>query len=421
MKSRVRLNIFLLPILILLLVYLQLAHPSTVWKMLLVGLGGAWLVGYLWARALARSLSLTREMRYGWVQVGDRLEERFTVINNSLFPATWLEVNDHSNIPGYDPSRATNAGSKSVNQWFTEGVCTRRGLYTLGGTTILAGDPFGVYTVSIHDPTNTTLLVLPPVVPLPPIAISPGGAGEAGRPRTRAPEQSINAAGVREYQPGDSLRLIHWPTSARHEKPFVRLFDSAPASDAWILLDLDGAVQLGKDWDSTEEHGVILAASLIDRSLRARQGVGLAINGEEMIWLPPRHDANQRWATFHALALAHPGELKLGALLRRMGPSFGKRTSLVIITAAVQPDWLEALVPLTWQGIAPTVLLLDPQSFGGTQSASDAEGLMQRMGIACHVITRELLNRPEARPGRRGHPSGRHTPENMNNYWRGLA
>ena len=394
--------------------------------MLLVGLGGAWLVGYLWAFALSRKLSLTREMRYDWVQVGDRLEERFTVANDSFFPATWLEVNDHSNIPGYRPSLATYVGGYSVNQWITDGVCTRRGLYTLGGTTLLAGDPLGVYSIRVEDPTTTTLLVLPPVVSLPAIAVSPGGYGGAGRPRPRAPEKTVGAAGVREYQPGDSVRLIHWPSSAKHDKPFVRLFDGTPSSDTWILLDLDRSAQIGEDWNSTEEHGVILAASLADRSLRARQGVGLAINGKELTRIAPQHNANQRWLIFHALALAQPGELELGNFLERMGASFGRQTSLVIISASIELNWLEALIPLTWRGIAPTVLLLDPQSFGGGQSAAASAELFRRMGVVCHVISQDLLNRPEAHPGHRGQwewragrAVARHNPGNAD--WRRLS
>ena len=89
-------------------------------RTLLVGLGGAWLLAYFWARSLARNLGLVREMRYGWAQVGDRLEERFTVINHSKFPATWVEVQDLSNLPGYRVSQATSVSGKSTSQWLTD-------------------------------------------------------------------------------------------------------------------------------------------------------------------------------------------------------------------------------------------------------------------------------------------------------------
>jgi len=402
MSSRLRLNTLLLPVLILALIIMQIIDPSRIWKTLLVGLGCAWLSGYLWVRALARNLSLTREIRYGWAQVGDRLEERFTITNTSVVPAIWLEVQDHSTMPGYHPSRVTGIGGYTVSQWQTDGVCSRRGLYTLGGTTLRSGDPLGIYTVSIDDPTSISLLVMPPVVPLPSIAITPGGYSGEGRPRPRAPEQTVGAASVREYQPGDSMRMIHWPSTARLGKFYVRLFDGTPASDSWILLDLDRSVQFGEGWDATEEHGVILAASLVDRALRARQNVGLAINGKELAWIPPQTTTNQRWEIFRALALAQPGEMELAQLLQRTGKSFTRQTSLVIITASTQPGWLEALVPLTWRGIVPTVLLLDPQSFGGTQNTTATEDTLRRMGAACHIITRDFLNRPEARPGHRG-------------------
>lgn len=392
MKPLLRLKIVFLPVLVVVLFIVQLTYPSKVWSMLLIGLGGAWLLSYYWARSLVRGLTMTREMRYEWAQVGDRLEERFTVRNEGFFPAPWLEVFDHSNIPGYHATQATSVGGHSTSQWVIEGVCTRRGLYTLGGTTLKCGDPLGIYQVEVHDPTSTTILVLPPVVALPMISVSPGVYGDSGRPRTRAPEKTVGAAGVREYQPGDSMKLIHWPSMAKFDKPFVRLFDGTPASDAWILLDLDSSVQLGDDWNSTEEHGIILAASLADRSLRSRQGVGLIINGKELTWLPPQKTSNQRWMMFRSLALAQRGDLHLGDLLERMGTSMGRQHSLVIVTPSTRTGWVEALMPLMWRGIIPTVLLLDSKSFGGTQDSSQAESVFQRAGIVCHVITQDLLN-----------------------------
>jgi hypothetical protein len=76
--THLKLNTRLLPALVGLLLLMQLIVPYRGWLILLVGLGGGWLVSYLWARSLAQGLRLTRETRFGWAQVGDRLEERFT-------------------------------------------------------------------------------------------------------------------------------------------------------------------------------------------------------------------------------------------------------------------------------------------------------------------------------------------------------
>ncbi|HEY3311995.1 MAG TPA: DUF58 domain-containing protein [Anaerolineales bacterium] len=403
MTARLRINSWILPALVLAALILQIIDPSRAWKTLLVVLGGALLFGWLWARGLAKGLHFTREMRYGWAQVGDELEERFTLQNDSVFPATWVEIDDASNMPDYHASLATAVGSNGHTEFLTHGQCSRRGLYTLGGTIMQSGDPLGIFTVRIEDPASQSLLVLPPVVPLPSIDVTPGGFFGSGRPRSHSPEQSVAAAGVREYVPGDPLRLIHWPTTARHAKPYVRLLDGTPSADWWVLLDLDAASQVGTGWDSTEEHSVVLAASLADRALKSHKAVGLAVNGQQLSWRPPRANQEQRWVILQDLALARQSAMDLKRFLQRSGRSFGRQCSLVIITANTTPGWIEALSELQWRGtVIPTIMLVDPASFGGEGRAGEMTAELQHMGISCHIITRELLDRPEAHPGHAG-------------------
>ena len=349
-------------------------------------------------------------MRYGWVQVGDRLEEHFTVENESKFPATWIEIEDHSTLPGYNTSLATGVDGLSANQWNQSGTCKRRGIYQLGDTSVRTGDPFGIYTVNIIDTARTFLTVLPPVVPLPALDIASGGLSGEGHPIPNAPEHTVDASSVREYIPGDSFRLIHWKSTARFTKPFVRLFDGSPATDWLILLDLQDEIQIGISEDFTEEHSIILAASLTDRGLGAHHGVGLIINGKRFDYLPPRTGANQRWDILRMLALASRGETSLGKILERVGPSLARNASLMIITPTAKTDWLRSLVHLRWRGIIPTVLLLDRRSFGAEFDNNSIITTLQKMGIVHHHISRELLNRPEAHPGSRGQWEWRMTP-----------
>jgi len=404
-ESSLKLNTWLLPALVGLLLVLQLTMPYRGWVILLVGLGGALLIGYLWARSLAHGLRLTREMRFGWAQVGDQMVERFTFVNDGWAPALWVELVDHSTLPGYQASRGTSVGSRRRIKWHTEAVCACRGLFTLGPTSLSAGDPFGLYTVNLHYPASVPLLVLPPIVPLPAIEVAPGGRAGEGRPRANAPERTVSAASVREYLSGDSLRWVHWPTSARLDSLFVRLFDSTPAGDWWVLLDMDQRVQVGEGQDSTEEHAVILAASLADRGLRSRLAVGLVAHGEELVWLPPQGGDGRRWEILHALALVSPGARSLSELLVRMGPALRQHASLVIVTPDAGSDWVEALVPLLRKGVVPTVLLLDPVSFGGggTGDVRETAALLSDLEVAHYIITRDLLDSPKAHPDRRGY------------------
>lgn len=417
-ETGLRLNVPLLPALVGLVLILQLVVPYRGWMILLVGLGGALLTAYVWARSLFDGLRLTREMRFGWAQVGDRLEERFTLVNENSLPALWAEVVDHSTMPGYDIDRVTTLGGQDSTGWRTRGTCTQRGLFTLGPTSLVTGDPLGIFTVERHYPTSMPFVVMPPVVSLPSIEVASGGRAGEGRPRPNAPERTVSAAAVREYLPGDSPRWIHWRTSARRESLYVRLFEGVPAGDWWILLDMNQRVQVGQGLDATEEHGVVLTASLADRGLRSGKAVGVVTHGEELVWLRPQGGEGRRWEILRALALLRLGQVPLSEVLSQMGPALGRYASLIVITPDLRGRWVESLVPLMRRDITPTVLLLDRTSFGEAGQTSprtahvedDAESpvrqmttLLSALGVAHHVISPELLDRSALQPGKRGH------------------
>ncbi len=405
-----RLNSRLLAALVLLLILLQLFLPYRGWVALLAAFGGALLIACGWAWSLRRGLHFQRERRFGLAQVGDQLEERFTLINESWLPTLWFEVIDGSTLPGYQISRASGVSGKASRQWTTQGICERRGLFTLGPTTLRTGDPFGIFTVEIQHPATTSVFVMPPIVPLPLIDIAPGGRAGEGRPRRRALERTVNAATVRSYVPGEDLRWIHWPTSARHDSLYVRLFENTPAGDWWIFLDLDQAAQLGTGRNATEEHAIILAASLADRGLRNGHAVGLVTHSETLTRLPPRVGSGQRTDILRALALAAPGPVPLANLLTHARPPLRELASLIIITPNVTGDWIEALLPLMRRGAVPVALLLDPVSYGGAASAAGLAVTLTNLKIAHYLVTRDLLDRPESLPGRQGRWQWRVSP-----------
>ncbi len=428
-EPKIQLKNRLLPVLTVALIVLQIISPFDGWLILFVGLGGAWLSGYLWIHLLSKNLSIRREMRFGWAQVGDHLEERFTLTNRGFVPAVWVEIIDHTNMPGYQVSRATGVGGFSTNRWTTSGVCNQRGVFTLGPTSLRSGDPLGIFCLEIIDPKSVNLMVTPPVLTLPGIEVAPGGRSGEGHPRPDAPERTVSASGVRQYLPGDSLRWIHWPTTARRGQLHVRLFEGTPAGDWWIILDLDQSVQVGEGQNATQEHGIILAASLADQGLRTQRSVGLIANSQHLIWLPPKQSETQRWEILRALATAETGSQPLSNLLAGIKSSLGKNSSLIVITPDVSGKWMDTLLSLSWIGVVPTVLLMDPITFGGTVSAKTISNSLIDLNIAHYEISRELLDRPEAKPGKAGHwewrvsPTGKaipiRKPKDMN--WKEIA
>jgi uncharacterized protein (DUF58 family) len=405
-----------LPGLLATLLLLQVIVPSRVWIGLLVVAGGALAGGYFWARQLARYLLVTREQHYGWAHVGDLLEERFALQNRALLPAPWVEIDDHSDLPGYSARSVRSADGNQVLQWRTQGVCRQRGLFTLGPWQARTGDPLGLFRVTFHHPERQSILIYPPIVHLPHLRLPRGAATGSGRTSRRALEVTTNAAGVRDYVPGDAINRVHWRSTARTDSLMVKTFDLEPSGDLWIVLDLDAAVQAGEGEESTEEYAVILAASLSNRILEANRAVGLVAYGTAPsrdggppqplpTFVLPQKGKAQQWRILQALATVRAGgRWPLARVLAEMDRNLGRGMTMALITPSCDPAWVAGLLSPMRRGIAPAVLLLDPNTFGGRGNVEAMQGLLANLGVPSERITRDMPFRPVVKHKRSGPP-----------------
>ena len=132
-KATYKLNSRIIPAVAVLSLITHLIFPGNVWIILIITFGGLWLLGWLWVTNLAQGLHIKREHRFGWNQVGDLLEERFTLSNSSLFPAPWLLIEDLSNLPGYSASQGIECHGEARPGWFQGGIGQRRSRQVLEG------------------------------------------------------------------------------------------------------------------------------------------------------------------------------------------------------------------------------------------------------------------------------------------------
>ena len=371
--------------------------PDRVWYTLLIGIGGLFVVSYIWVWQLAKGLHAMRRLRYGWVAVGDRLEEQFTIINTSLLPALWVEVVDQSNVPGYKTAVVQNVANEGVRRWREYAICQQRGQYQLGPWTIRSSDPFGIFILTRRYPVSSEVIIHPPIHTEIPVPLPSGQSSGRVRARQRAWRATINAATVRDYQPSDPYRWIHWPTSARRDTLFVRQFDLDAAGDIWILLDLQQHIQLGVGLDGTEEHAVLLAASLAAQALHQNRPVGVAGYGCSPQIIPPGRGTGHRWKILRALALVNAdGETTLSQAITDMSHLIRHGSAAVIITATDTVEWLPTLFTLSQQGVQCDLILLDRPSFGGSGKSQMLREALQQQGYSSHIIHQgEIGQAPE--------------------------
>ena len=198
-----------------------------------------------------------------------------------------------------------------------------------------------------------------------------------------------NAAGVRDYEPGDSFNRIHWRTTARTGNLAVKLFELDPASDIWIVLDLQGDVQSGEGDDSTEEHGVRIAASIARYFLLANRSVGFMAYGSTLHLQEAQRGLSQYTRILEHLALANAtGDVTLADLLNHESPRFGRHTTLVAITSSTDESWVVSMQMLAGRGVKLASVLLEPSTFGGEASALLIFGALTAADISTYMVKR---------------------------------
>jgi uncharacterized protein (DUF58 family) len=319
-----------------LLIFSQIVTPHPVWVVLLVVLVALYLAAYVWVRKQVQTVVFDRRRQGAVLVAGDILREEFTLVNKGRLPILWAEFVDFSDLPNYTPGSVVAAPVGGSYAWWKEVECARRGVFRLGPHRLRLGDPFGLFAADIRYDRYETLLIYPRVVQLPQVELPRGSAGGSA-PRRRPMMGVLPAASVRDYAYGDSMRHIHWPSTAHRSQLMVKELELEPSGDVWIVLNLHAAVQRGEGRGGTLEYAIILAASMAAEMVsgRERRAVGLlTASGNEVIALPPQPGQAQLWAIMAALAPAEPTSWPLAELLRRNMSELGRRHTLIVITPA---------------------------------------------------------------------------------------
>lgn len=336
-----------------------------------------------------RHLEVSVDRRTDRGQVGQEAREMIDVRNRFFLPKVWLDIEDPSDMPGHRSRRIVLIPGRRSRNWVVDTPLTRRGLYDWGPLRVSSTDPFGLFRITREYGGAQQILVYPPVVDLPHFAAPPANLPGEGRFRRRTHYVTPNASGVREYAPGDAFNRIHWRSSARTGKLMVKTFELDPASDIYIVLDLERRVAAGRGEESTEEYGVRIAASIARHYLTSNRSVGFISFGDDLRVIEPERGGQQTTRIFETLATVHAtGDAPLGNLLMEEQRRFGRHTTLILITSATDDLWLTAMQSLTQRGVRGAVVLLDPSTFGSDRSALLMYGELTASDILTYVVSK---------------------------------
>ena len=344
---------------------------------------------YFWTRSMSRSLEVEVHRRTHRVTQGQTLDGRIIVRSRSWLPKLWLEVTDHSSVPGHSSKRVLTLSANGVAAWSYATPARVRGLYELGPVTVVAADPFGFFRFERTFGEQATVLVYPNAPELPNFYIPPANLPGEGRFRRRTHNVTPNVSGIREYAPGDSYNRIHWPATARTGRPMVKQFELDPASDIWIVLDLEATQHAGEGETGTEEAAAQICASIARYFISANRSVGLMSFGDDMRIDEPSRGANHYTRLLESLALARAvGDVPLNNLIIEESRRFGRHTTVVTVTPSTGTGWALTMTGIGARGVKVAAVLLEADTYGDAPSSLDVFGTLAAGGVYTYTVRR---------------------------------
>jgi len=366
-------------------------------------------ISWLWTQISLRGLSVKRRARSLRASVGDIFEEYFELSNESRMGKLWVELANESNMPNASGSRLlTMVSRKQKRSHIARTWLVRRGGFKLGPTRLVSGDPFGLFRAERVFPAEHSLVVLPMIYEISSF-ISPPGLLPGGQViRRKALDVTPHASGVREYVPGDPMKRIHWPTTARRGQLIVKEFEQDPQAEVWLFLDAQYTVHAemphkypemyADGWmldrrpefelpPSTLEYAISVSASLAHYYLKQRRAVGLVTASHQFRVIPAERSERQEGKILETLAFIEAeSDLSIAGLVAAQAGQLPQGSSAILVTPTVYPELLAAVDDLQRRNLRPVVVLLMADSFGGSIGGEKLySSLLERNVPICRI------------------------------------
>ena len=350
----------------LVLLFVIVAAFSRSPALIVLAAGGlvVWLVVWLTSQLALAALDAEVELSTDRLVAGEGLVATVRVANRKPLPLAWLDVRLF--LPeGLEPAQVAPGVPRG---WVNAGFAPRghekltvrfpltaaqRGAYAIGPLRLRASDWLGfmsiersisvsVAVVAYPAPLATRDRHLPSLRPLAETAVRRGLLPDPLRFR-----------GVREHQPGDPRKQIHWKASARLRTLQTKLYEPATSLDAVFLVNVASYEQY---WIQADPDAVELvvsaAADLVRQAASAGRQVGLVTNGLDNLTHARPRSALSRGPRSLSRSLE---------ILARLGPYAVNSPEVVFLAERGRIPWGATLVVVTPKissGLAGAMLAL---------------------------------------------------------------
>jgi len=355
---------------------------------------GLLMVGWLSARATLRGVAVRRRM------VPEAFEGEAIAVTLTVTVRHgrryFLELRDA--IPGVTAAASVIpvCDSRSPAAVTYRTTAQRRGVHQADAVDLQTAGLAGLFTSRRRLEARSTLTIFPRYWPLAEFPL-PGTSSE-GESTPLPAREGLEITGVREFRDGDSLRHVHWRSTARRGTLVVREFERSGRQPLALLLDTSSTAYTSAGGGEAFEDLVRAAASIAFAVTQAGHDVQLVAATRQTPLI-----AVTGWTqALHWLARVQPdGQLPLAEVYAAaLPPGAG------VVVCSPSAD---AVAMLAHRGVAVAAVLVDVASYAESQSAPSArtahpvasrggnrthrddstaagEMLLEALGVPCAVL-----------------------------------
>ncbi|MBT5469226.1 MAG: DUF58 domain-containing protein [Nitrospina sp.] len=112
---------------------------------------------------------------------------------------------------------------------------------------------------------------------------------------------------VREYQPGDDVRLIDWNVTARMNQPFIKEFIEERELTLMLLVDVSSSGSFGSEQKMKNEIAAEVASILAFAAIKNNDKIGLIIFSDKIEhYIPPKKGKGHIWNIIRTILSFQP-------------------------------------------------------------------------------------------------------------------
>jgi uncharacterized protein (DUF58 family) len=366
----------------------------------------AWAFGADALYPLAVGLVLAVALAWGWVRALDRP----MALHRVAWGSDHVEGNDVSVVlevehdgrvgPGALPvvERLSRLGAFEVVLERVGGTLSGRyvipevprGRYPVESSTAVLADPFGLERAEIALPGGAALVVYPRLVELEELFSESGSHTQGGRRLLLRRPAGFDLHSVREYQQGESLRRVHWRSTAKRGQLMVKELEDEPRDEVAVVLDASAASVAGVPPDSSFDMQVRAAGSILQTHARRGRRAVLVVNAATRE-SQSLHAEDGDWRrALELLAAAEPtGQAPAGALLAEGASPAARALDVTLVTAELSTTLVERLLQRAQSHRAVSLVYVDAPTFAGSEPVREPNLLrLQAGGVPVAVLRR---------------------------------